>query len=455
VQTEQTEKSPRLERGTLPRAGSQPRLTHWHWATIALLAVGYMGYYFCRSNFSVVLPLLIQQMGRQGMSADAAKIHFGTIVSAGVFAYAIGKFLSGSTADLFGGRKNFLGGMAGSIVFTLFFAASGTLPFFTLAWIGNRLVQSGGWAGLVKVTSRWFDYSRYGSVMGVLCLSYLFGDAACRYIMSLLLGAGMGWRGIFVVGAASLAVLLLVNWIFLREAPEERGLPSPESNPLNVYAGRDDADGERLPLWAILRPLFTSIPFWLVCLLSIGTTLLRETFNFWTPTYFVQYVGLSSADAASRSALFPLLGGVSVVVCGWLSDRLGLNGRNRVLFSGLALVAFCLLALALTPSSANPWVAVSLIALTGFALLGPYAYLSGAISLDFGGKRGSATAAGIMDGVGYLAAGFLSGDTMARVTVDYGWRNAFLMLAGVGSLTAVVAFVLVVHQHKREPLASD
>ncbi|HUH62617.1 MAG TPA: MFS transporter [Terracidiphilus sp.] len=451
-----TEKPPALERGALAEPFSHQRLTRWHWATIVLLAVGYMGYYFCRSNFSVVLPLLIQEMGRHGMTADAAKIHFGTIVSAGVFAYAIGKFLSGSMADLFGGRKNFLGGMAGSIVFTLVFAASGTLPFFTLAWIGNRLVQSGGWAGLVKVASRWFSYSRYGSVMGVLCLSYLFGDAACRYIMSVLLHAGMGWRGIFVVGAASLAVLLVLNGIFLREMPEERGSPSPQTNPLNVYAGKDDdAENERLPLGAILRPLLTSIPFWLVCLLSVGTTLLRETFNFWTPTYFVQYVGLNSADAASRSALFPLLGGVSVVVCGVLSDRLGLNGRNRVLFGGLSLVAFCLLALALTPPSANPWVAVSLVALTGFALLGPYAYLSGAISLDFGGKRGSATAAGIMDGLGYLAAGLLSGDTMARVTVHYGWRNAFLMLAGVGFLTAVVAFVLVVHQHKREPLASE
>jgi len=414
-----------------------------------------MGYYFCRSDLSVVLPLLIQELGRHGIPADAAKIHFGTIVSAGVLAYAIGKFLSGSMADLFGGRKNFLGGMAGSILFTLIFAASGTLPFFTLAWMGNRLVQSGGWAGLVKVTSRWFSYSRYGSVMGVLCLSYLFGDAACRYIMSLLLDAGMGWRGIFVVGSASLAVLLIANWIFLRETPEERGLPSPEVNPLNVYAGTEDDSEDRLPLGAILRPLLTSVPFWLVCVLSVGTTLLRETFNFWTPTYFVQYVGLNSAEAASRSALFPLLGGVSVVVSGILSDRLGLNGRNRVLFSGLALVAFCLLALAFTPSSANPWVPVGLVALTGFFLLGPYAYLSGAISLDFGGKRGSATAAGVMDGLGYLAAGFLSGDTMARVTVDYGWKNAFLMLAGVGFLTAVVAFVLVVHQHKREPLATE
>lgn len=143
------------------------------------------------------------------------------------------------------------------------------------------------------------------------------------------------------------------------------------------------------------------------------------------------------------------------MVSGILSDRLGLNGRNRVLFGGLALVAVCLLGLAFTPSTANPWVAVGLVALTGLLLLGPYAYLSGAISLDFGGKRGSATAAGVMDGIGYLAAGILSGDTMARVTVSYGWRNAFLGLAGVGFLTAAVALVLMMHQRVDVPKATE
>ncbi len=424
----------------------------WPLATIVLLMLGYTGYYFCRSNLSVVLPLLIQEMSHRGISPDLAKIRLGSMVSFGVLAYAVGKFVSGSIADLFGGKKNFLGGMDGAIVFTLIFAMSGGLPFFTLAWLGNRLFQSAGWAGLVKVTSRWFSYSSYGTVMGVLCLSYLFGDALCRYIMSLLLGAGMGWRGIFFVGAAALGVLFVANFVFLRETPQERGLPAPQTNPTNVYAEDEEKNGEgKVGLLAILRPLLSSFPFWLVCLLSLGTTLLRETFNFWTPTYFVQFVGLTDAQAASRSALFPLFGGLSVVVSGMLSDRLGINGRNQVLFGGLALVAVCLLVLAGTPSSANPWVPVSLVALTGFLLLGPYAYLSGAISLDFGGKRGSASAAGIIDGVGYLA-GYLSGDTVARITVAFGWRNAFLCLAGVGFFTAIVALVLVIHQHVRKPL---
>ena len=191
----------------------------------------------------------------------------------------------------------------------------------------------------------------------------------------------------------------------------------------------------------------------ILMLASLGTTLLRETFNFWTPTYFVQFVGLPSSQAAGRSALFPLFGGISVLLAGVVSDKLGLNGRNLVLVFGMAASTICLVVLARTPGHASQWTPVVLVTLVGFLLLGPYSYLAGAMSLDFGGKRGSATAAGIIDGVGYLA-GWLSGDTVARITVAFGWKNAFLSMAGVAFLTALVAMVLAFHQRLRAPAAA-
>ncbi len=440
---------------TRPQSDSQPRFTAWHATTIALLALGYSGYYFCRSNLSVVLPDLIHDLAQHGVTASEAQVRLGFIASAGTIAYAVGKFISGSLADLFGGKRNFIGGMAGSILFTILFVLSGGFPLFTLAWVGNRLFQSTGWVGLVKVSSRWFSYSTYGTVMAVLSLSYLFGDAACRWVMGQLMAFGMGWRGVFLAGAGSLAILFLANLLFLRETPEERGLPSPEANPLNVYGDEGHDGNEEHPgLSAILRPLLTSFPFWMVCLLSLGTTLLRETFNFWTPTYFVQYVGLAASTAAERSALFPLFGGISVLVAGVLSDKLGLNGRSIVLVGGMAATAGCLLVLAHTPGHASQWTPVFLVALVGFLLLGPYSYLAGAMSLDFGGKRGAATAAGIIDGVGYLA-GWLSGDTVARVTVAFGWKNAFLALAGAAFLTALVALVLASYQRFHTPQGAE
>jgi sugar phosphate permease len=63
------------------------------------------------------------------------------------------------------------------------------------------------------------------------------------------------------------------------------------------------------------------------------------------------------------------------------------------------------------------------------------------MALDFGGKRGSALASGIIDGTGYLGS-VIAGDTMARVSVTFGWNGVFLLLAGVSVVSAMGALWL-------------
>ena len=81
---------------------------------------------------------------------------------------------------------------------------------------------------------------------------------------------------------------------------------------------------------------------------------------------------------------------------------------------------------------------VTLVAAVAFLTLGPYSLLAGAIALDFGGKRGSGTASGLIDGVGYLG-GVLSGDSMARIAVHFGWNAAFLTLAAIALVSGFFA----------------
>jgi OPA family glycerol-3-phosphate transporter-like MFS transporter len=244
------------------------------------MVAGYAGYYLCRSDLAVALPLLIAEMGKRGIAPDDARIRLGMIASLGVLAYAVGKFPSGWLADFLGGRRNFLFGMAGSILFTVWFGLAGGIPLFTFVWMGNRLAQSMGWAGMVKIASRWFSYSSYGTVMGILSLSFLFGDAASREFMSWLIGAGLGWRGVFCVAAATLGLLLLASLLLLRETPEEIGYPEPPANPANLF----HSEGEKHTpesLRSLLGTFGRSRVFWLVCLISCGITILRETFNLW------------------------------------------------------------------------------------------------------------------------------------------------------------------------------
>jgi MFS transporter, OPA family, glycerol-3-phosphate transporter len=139
---------------------------------VCLLFGGYAALYFCRADLSVGTPLLVEDLAKHGVSHDAAIVRTGTMASLGVLAYALGKLFLAGLGDFWGGRRNFLIGLAGAAAFTVLFAAAGTLPVLTFAWIGNRLTQSGAWAGLIKVTSKWFDHATHGTIIGLLSISY-------------------------------------------------------------------------------------------------------------------------------------------------------------------------------------------------------------------------------------------------------------------------------------------
>jgi sugar phosphate permease len=407
--------------------------------TILLLFGGYAACYYCRADLSVATPLLVEELGRHGVSHGQALIHIGTISSLGVLAYALGKLFLTGLGDYWGGRRNFLIGVGGATLFTLMFAAGGTLPVFTLAWVGNRLTQSVGWAGLIKVSSRWFDYSSYGSIIGILSISYLVGDALARQQMSMLIERGYGWRALFLFAAIVAGAMLLANLWLLRESRVAEGHSEAQPNPLNLFAATHSRPAS---VAALLAPLLRSRAFLLVCLLSFACTIIRETFNTWTPVYLRDHLGYSMSDSAGLSAVFPGVGVVSVLIAGWLSDRLGLTGRSLLMFLGLAgSVAALLVLMTVRAGVSHALFPIVMIGVVAFCVLGPYSYLGGAFALDFGGKQASAASSGIIDGIGYLG-GVLAGDSVARLAVAFGWDGVFVTLAGVSALATLCAGVL-------------
>jgi OPA family glycerol-3-phosphate transporter-like MFS transporter len=406
---------------------------------IALLFAGYAALYFCRADLSVGSPLIIDELGRHGVGHDEAVKRIGGVISLGTFAYAVGKLFLTGLGDFWGGRTSFLVGLAGATVFTLLFSMGGSIMLFAAAWFGNRLVQSIAWAGLIKVSSKWFDYSSYGIIVGILSISYLVGDAAARGSMGALMAHGAGWQTLFHYAAVVAGICFVANWLLLRESRVQAGFSEAKTNPLNLFAASERrVQGVK----ELLLPLLRSRSFLIVCFLSLGCTIIRESFNNWTPIYLRDHLGYTASKAAGMSALFPGVGAVSVLASGWLSDRLGANGRSLIMLIGLAATAAALLLLTSMPANAAgtflPPLAIGTIA---FCLLGPYSYLGGAFALDFGGKQASAASSGIIDGVGYLGA-VAAGDSVARVSVAFGWQRVFTSLAGVSVLAAVAAAYL-------------
>ena len=423
------------------------RLGRWQIATTVTLLVGYAGYYVCRSNLSIVAPELVAEFGGEGLDRSG----LGLIISAGILAYAVGKVVTGIWGDFLGGRVAFVGGMALSALATVAFSVSSALPVFLGIWVVNRFVQSIGWGALVKVAAHWFAPSRYGTVMGILSLSFLFGDAIGRFLLGGLLQGSMGWRGVFLSAAGALGLIAVVTWLMLRDSPADVGLPEPPVSAANVF-GADGAASAPTGIADLLTPFFLSPTFWAICVVSVGLTLIRETFNAWTPTYLVDVYGLSQADAAQKSSLFPFIGGLSVLVVGTVSDRVSASARLAITVPMLALAVVALSVIGSPQVAASETAGMILLGSVAFFVIGPYSLLAGAMAVDLGGRRGSATAAGLIDSAGYLGA-VLSGWGIGTLAERVGWEMAFraLAAAAAGAVAATLVYCMLRWRSDRPP----
>lgn len=408
------------------------------------LTVGYAGYYFCRSNLSIAAPLLLKDF-----EGTIDKASLGTISSVAVFFYAGGKFINGVLGDFAGGRRMFLFGMLASISATVLFGLSSGFAVFLAVWCFNRFVQSMGWGALVKTASRWFPAHLMGTILGILSLSYLFGDVLARLFLGQLVSAGMGWRTIFFASASVLSVICIASYFLLKSSPTEVGEEEPAANAANLF-GEAGNMARPKDLWDLLLPFLTSFPFWLVCGLNFGLTLIRETFNFWTPTYLTEAVGMSKGAAGMASSLFPFFGGISVIASGMISDRVLAGRRGMVIILFLVPAVGALYGLGTLTQTESTWVPLALISAVGLLILGPYSFLTGALSVDFGGKRGSSTAAGLADTAGYLG-GIVSGHYVGSIAQEQGWSAAMSFLAYILAATTVVAVVYWFVHERRLP----
>ncbi|MEK7794038.1 MAG: MFS transporter [Candidatus Hydrogenedentota bacterium] len=422
------------------------KLSRWQWTTVFTLTIGYAGYYICRSNFSVATPSLIEEFGAQGLD----KPTIGKIATYGTYCYAIGKLFNGVLCDFVGGRRMFLFGMAASIGATVLFGFGSGFTVFLVAWCVNRGVQSMGWGALVKTASRWFPVASLGAVMGILCLSYLFGDFLARLFLGKLLDLGLGWRGMYFVAAGTFVAIFLLNTVLLKASPSAVGEPEPAANEANLFgeSGDEAAPGNLIEL---LLPFFRSFSFWLILLMSLGLTIIRETFNTWTPTYLYEAASLSKGNAGMASSLFPLFGGISALAAGYASDRMTRGQRGTVMLIFLAPSIVTLFLLARVDAAAGVALPLLLISASALFMLGPYTFLSGVISVDLGGKKGSSTAAGLADTAGYLGSSVVSGWGIGAIAQNRGWTAAFDLLAWimVGTVAAALLYFVVQERGRR------
>jgi sugar phosphate permease len=343
----------------------------------------------------------------------------------------LGKFFFGPIIDRIGGRVAFLLALLSVAVFGAAGGLVTSLPLLTLVYSMNRFAGSAGWGGMVKLVPDWFPSRSMPLAMGVLSLGFVVGGVCA----ALLAGAiaewsGNSWRWVMGGPALALTAILVFCWAVLprRSSPLPNG--AAKDSPSTSFQFRQVAN------------LLDNRRFWIVCALSFTLTLLRETFNTWTVDFFLTTAGsaMSSRIAAFLAMPFDALGAVGILLLGWVFGRIGRTSRTWLVFSILTALALLLLALP-TLGASSSLLGMVAVGGVGFLVYGPYSLLAGVLAVEIRGKEYVATVAGMVDGVGYLAA-ILAGQQFGHILDIGGYRLGFNCLAALAGISALLSLFL-------------
>lgn len=386
---------------------------------VGLLFAGYVGVYLCRKNLATALPLIRDAFG-------ITKAEAGTIASVSTLAYGIGKMLLGPLVDRLGGRRAFLASLAGVIVFGALGGVAPGLTALVVIYSANRFSGAAAWSSMVKQIPEWFAPGLRARAISVLCLSYVFGGACALWFAGQMARASSNdWRWVMAAPAGILLGIAVICAV---------ALPRPAAVAHGPASSSDGFAFGQLP--AILaRPMF-----WVVAVLSFSTTLGRECFNTWTVDFLKSQFSLKLDLASQLSTSFDMGGVVGILGSAWLYDCASRARLRWMTFVVLALLGMLLVLFTrLAPLGlAGMTVAVGV---AGLLLYGPYSLLSGALSVEIGGRRHAGTISGLVDSVGYLA-GVLAGSGFGRLADTLGYPRAFGVLGIVMLLSAVASLFL-------------
>ncbi len=399
--------------------------SYWRRRVFAVTWLTYAGFYLCRKNFAVAMPLLTEEFGY-------TKLDLATIIFVFSLFYAGGQFLNALLSDRFGARLVVGIGMMVSAASNIAMGFAGSLLAFTLLAPLNGFAQSTGWAGLVKTMASWFRPRERGVVMGWWGTCFVLGGSfatifATFLVTSEMFFAGAGWRRAFFFPALALGAVAALFVVLVRNRPADVGLDS-----LEVETSGSRVTGTTTSL---LRSTLAEPALWAISAMYFFLKSTRYAFLFWLPLYMTEALHYSLAEAGFTSALYELVGFSGAIFAGYVSDKL--MGSRRFPVGTLMLLALALVLFLHPVFSSHGTVGLAVwISLVGIFTYGPDTLMSGAAAQDVGG--GTATAAGIVNGVGSVGQ-LLSPLIVAFVADQYGWDYVFMVfvafaLAGAGLL---------------------
>jgi sugar phosphate permease len=414
---------------------------------LVALASMYFGY----AMFMVLrtIPSVAGAAIREDPSLHVDLEVWGKIVACGAWGAVVGKILCGYAADKVGGKRTFAVGLLVASLFVGLFGFVSDARAFGAAFFLVLMAKSAGWPSMARIIINWFQPHQYGRVWGILSTSSRVGTLAATFCLSSLL-AWMSWRGMLWI-AAGLGTVTAIAFAFLMQERPAAIASSVDETRLESATSPSPPhplDGTTL-VQAILCFL-RSGQFWLIAGGLMGLAILWD-FLLIVPMFLQDTLHLTAAAASRAASAFPLGSLISVLIGGYVFDKLSRRATAWVMGLLLTFASGCLLTFLMMPhfeltTGALIWLSLGLLFVFGLCVSPCYYIPMSVFSIEFGGPHAGFLIA-LLDALSFIATAifYYYGGGLA----EQSWSLFLKILLAVSIWSALATFVFLQGEARR------
>lgn len=381
------------------------------WVFAGLLLLASVINYVDRQTLSVLAVTIQREMG-------LSDVRYGAVVQCFLLTYMVMYVVSGRLVDRFGARRT-------QGVFLLCWSAANALTgmatgFVSLAACRATLgaAEPGNYTASLRAVGDWFSAKQRSVAVGLYSMGGTLG-AAIAVPLTASLAIRYGWRSaFFVTGAIGAAIAVL--WISIYRDPKDA-----------VVVERAPAT----PWRVVLRQPYI--------LEMLGTRMMTDSvwyfFLFWASKYMQESHGLSLKAIGMTLWVLYVGADVGSFAGGWLSGAMvPLRGTVGARFAVMMPAAACMLTLSIVPSLRGLDMAIALLTLLALCHMAWMTNVT-TLTLDLFPKSMATTVQGMI-GAASAMGGLISAGLIARTIHAYGYRPAFLVMALMHPLAAIILY---------------
>jgi len=377
------------------------------------------------------------------------KEQFGLIFAAGTITYGFSFLLNGPLVDKIGGKKGMLIATLGAALMNVLMGGltylylmgrlkTNMVVAFSVLYALNMFFQSYGAVSIIKVKAYWFHVRErgiFGAIFGTLIsfgvyFAFDWGqaivDASKLHPTGELNGLQKFIQNVFAIDTGTtdatwlvfyIPALILVAWalidvVLLKDAPSDANFDDFDT----ADASSNEDDDKELPMTIgfILKKIFTNPIMYTIAAVDFTSGVLRNGIMQWylvfaneMKTTNIDYFNASQFFMKNWGLLLCMTGIIGGFTAGIVSDRFFQSRRGPP--AAINNIIMIVLLIIMTQSLMNhPTVFGTAAVLMTLAVIGVHSLMSGTAAADFGGKKLTATASGIVDGCVYLGSGLQS-----------------------------------------------